>query len=186
MHFIKTLLASKYFFQSCWPQLLCIASIVAIEFSNALDLELDHDLGLYEPTRNEILAEITAEDSAEDSLEDSDAMYLAEVGKHRGGKSNKSHSHKSHSHKSHSSKSSGSSSEAIELPALCVNPDTVTVSGFSTGAGFAHKLHIAHSGTIKGAGIMHGLPYIPYNLGPFDTSTPAWSTSTLLSAAAVS
>ena len=39
--------------------------------------------------------------------------------------------------------------ETISLPSLCVNPDTVTMSGFSAGGSFAHIMHMAHSSKIK-------------------------------------
>ena len=40
-----------------------------------------------------------------------------------------------------------------------LDPDTVTVSGLSSGGFFAHQFHIAYSGTVKGAGIVAGGPY---------------------------
>merc|ERR1712183_826508 len=41
---------------------------------------------------------------------------------------------------------------------LCINPDTITMSGFSAGASFAHQMHIVHSETIKGVFINQGGP----------------------------
>jgi len=40
----------------------------------------------------------------------------------------------------------------------------VTISGFSAGGSFAHNLSVIHSKTIKGAGILHGGPYIDKSL----------------------
>lgn len=36
------------------------------------------------------------------------------------------------------------------------------MSGFGEGGHFAHKMQIVHSSVVKGAGIMHGYPYIKY------------------------
>ena len=40
-----------------------------------------------------------------------------------------------------------------------LDPSAVTVSGLSSGAFFAHQMHIAHSGLIAGAGLVAGGPY---------------------------
>lgn len=45
------------------------------------------------------------------------------------------------------------------LPSLCVNPDTVTMSGFSAGGQFAHTMQMAHASSIRGVGIMNGGAY---------------------------
>ncbi|GHD59495.1 depolymerase [Thalassobaculum fulvum] len=44
-----------------------------------------------------------------------------------------------------------------ELPGL--DPGPVTVSGLSSGAFFAHQMHVAYSGVIAGAGLVAGGPY---------------------------
>jgi len=41
---------------------------------------------------------------------------------------------------------------------LCINPDTITMSGFSAGAFMTHKMHIVLSDTIKGVFINQGGP----------------------------
>ena len=46
-----------------------------------------------------------------------------------------------------------------ELPELRANPYTVTLSGFSSGAFMTNQIHIAYSGTIKGAGMIAGGPF---------------------------
>jgi len=45
------------------------------------------------------------------------------------------------------------------LPAMGANPDTVTISGFSSGASFADHYYITHSDLIKGAGLLSGTDY---------------------------
>lgn len=50
------------------------------------------------------------------------------------------------------------SSEA-DLPALNIDPTSVTTSGISSGAFFAVQVHIAYSGLVRGAGIVAGGPY---------------------------
>ena len=45
------------------------------------------------------------------------------------------------------------------LPAMNVNPNTITVSGFSGGSGYANILHIVHSKTIKASGLKCGPAY---------------------------
>ena len=49
------------------------------------------------------------------------------------------------------------------LPALAANPDTITMSGSSSGSFMTNQMHITMSGTIKGVGLMIG--------GPFYSST---------------
>ena len=46
-----------------------------------------------------------------------------------------------------------------KLPAMGVKPDTITISGFSSGGSFADHYYITHSDTIKGAGMMAGTNY---------------------------
>ena len=46
-----------------------------------------------------------------------------------------------------------------KLPALCANPATVTVSGFSAGAFMASQMHFIFSDMIKGAGLISGGPF---------------------------
>jgi len=40
-----------------------------------------------------------------------------------------------------------------------IDPDSVTVSGISSGGDLAHQLHIAHSSLIRGAGLLAAAPY---------------------------
>src|SRR3954471_23957544 len=40
-----------------------------------------------------------------------------------------------------------------------LDPSSVTVSGISSGAFFAHQFHVAYSSLVKGAGIVAGGPY---------------------------
>jgi len=49
---------------------------------------------------------------------------------------------------------------------LCINPDTITMTGFSAGAFMTHKMHVVLSNTIKGVNIMQGGPTI----GPVNPS----------------
>ena len=44
---------------------------------------------------------------------------------------------------------------------LCINPDTITMTGNSAGGYFAHKMHILHSSIVKGVGILQGGPIVP-------------------------
>jgi hypothetical protein len=37
------------------------------------------------------------------------------------------------------------------------------MSGFSAGAHFAHMMSIIHSATVRGAGVLHGVPYIEWD-----------------------
>jgi poly(3-hydroxybutyrate) depolymerase len=55
-------------------------------------------------------------------------------------------------------------------PYASLDPESVTVSGISSGGFFAHQLHVAHSALVGGAAIMAGGPYgcaeqIPWFLG---------------------
>ena len=53
----------------------------------------------------------------------------------------------------------GRSIGAEPLPALGAQPDSVTVSGVSSGAYMAVQLHVAHSRSVRGAGAIAGGPY---------------------------
>jgi len=48
---------------------------------------------------------------------------------------------------------------STRLPALPIDPASVTVSGLSSGAAMATQLHVAHSGLIRGAALVAGMPY---------------------------
>lgn len=56
------------------------------------------------------------------------------------------------------------------LPSLVIEPGGVTVSGISSGGYMAHQMHVAHSASIAGAGVVAGGPYhcagsgFPFNL----------------------
>lgn len=56
------------------------------------------------------------------------------------------------------------------LPALGVEPGSITVSGVSSGANIAHQFHVAHSARIAGAALIAASPYhcagsgYPFNL----------------------
>ena len=54
----------------------------------------------------------------------------------------------------------------FQLPPLGVNRNTVTVSGFSSGAYAAQQLHVIYSSSIKGAALMNGGSY---GMGQFQT-----------------
>ena len=49
--------------------------------------------------------------------------------------------------------------QADALPRLGLDPETVTVSGVSSGGYMAHQLHVAHAARIKGAGVIAGGPW---------------------------
>ena len=51
------------------------------------------------------------------------------------------------------------STQIQKLPQLHLNPNTVTISGFSAGAFMASQLHFIYSGVIKGAGLVSGGPF---------------------------
>ena len=60
------------------------------------------------------------------------------------------------------------------LPAgLRIDPDTVTVSGLSSGGFFAHQFHVANSGLVNGAGILAGGPYACTEIIP-NPFWPSW------------
>ena len=44
----------------------------------------------------------------------------------------------------------------VNLPPLAADPDSVILTGFSSGADMSHQLHIINSATIKGVGSMNG------------------------------
>lgn len=46
------------------------------------------------------------------------------------------------------------------LPQVNVDADSITISGFDSGAIFANQLQIAYSSIIKGAGLVSGVPYM--------------------------
>jgi hypothetical protein len=48
---------------------------------------------------------------------------------------------------------------APPLPSFNIEPDGVTVSGVSSGGYMAHQLHVAHSASIAGAGVIAAGPY---------------------------
>ncbi|XP_019640032.1 PREDICTED: uncharacterized protein LOC109481852 [Branchiostoma belcheri] len=56
------------------------------------------------------------------------------------------------------------------------DPDLVSVSGLSSGACFAVQFHVAHSGSIMGAGIFAGAPYLSYGNTLIDVSVLHTST----------
>ncbi len=59
-----------------------------------------------------------------------------------------------------SESATSSSAGAGSLPAgFSLNPNSVTVSGLSSGGFIAHQFHIAHSDLVRGAGIVAGGPF---------------------------
>jgi poly(3-hydroxybutyrate) depolymerase len=48
---------------------------------------------------------------------------------------------------------------SARLPALPIDPGSVTVSGISSGGAMATQFHVAHSGLVQGAGILAASPY---------------------------
>lgn len=56
------------------------------------------------------------------------------------------------------------------LPALALEPGSITVSGVSSGANIAQQFHVAHSGRVSGVGMLAASPYhcagsgYPFNL----------------------
>ena len=59
--------------------------------------------------------------------------------------------------------------EMVQLPALNGNPNTLTMSGFSSGAMMSTQMQVAFSQEIKGIGIESSTPYMsissPYKDG---------------------
>ena len=47
------------------------------------------------------------------------------------------------------------------LPPMGANPDTITSSGFSSGAYMSSFIHVIMSEKIKGVGLIMGGPYYP-------------------------
>lgn len=66
--------------------------------------------------------------------------------------------------------------QSISLPALGLEPDSITVSGLSSGAFMAVQMQVAHSASVKGAAVFSG--------GPFGCARGNSSTATLTEAAA--
>lgn len=59
--------------------------------------------------------------------------------------------------------------EDAPLPTLAIDPGSVTVSGVSSGAYLAHYLHVIHSESIDGAGLVAGGPYdCPHGAYPWN------------------
>ncbi|CAG7684078.1 unnamed protein product [Allacma fusca] len=50
-------------------------------------------------------------------------------------------------------------SNAVKLQSYNVDPDSITISGLSSGGAFVMQFHLAYSQEIIGAGILAGLPY---------------------------
>ncbi|MGD9834014.1 MAG: hypothetical protein AB7U92_14805 [Piscinibacter sp.] len=55
---------------------------------------------------------------------------------------------------------SPAASAAVALPALNIDPATITVSGLSSGGFMANQLGVAHSATFKGVGVFAAGPYM--------------------------
>lgn len=53
----------------------------------------------------------------------------------------------------------GGMARAEALGTYNIDPESITVSGISSGADLAHQLHIAYSGTFKHAGLLAGTPF---------------------------
>ena len=47
----------------------------------------------------------------------------------------------------------------FDLPTLNVNPDTITLAGFSSGATMSNQLLVVYSNTFKGAALFNGAPF---------------------------
>ena len=69
---------------------------------------------------------------------------------------------------------------AITLPKLSVQPDTISVSGISSGGCFATQFHVAFSGTVNGVGSFAGCPFLS---GPLGLDVPTILVATLQLAA---
>ena len=54
---------------------------------------------------------------------------------------------------------------AQQLKGLNINPNTVTVAGFSSGSQMSHQLHVVNSAKIKSAGLGNGGVYASANAG---------------------
>ena len=66
------------------------------------------------------------------------------------------------------------------LPDLGADPANVTVSGFSSGGTMAVQFHVAHSASVRGAGVIAGMPYYCARGSLFDT----WANCEKVSASA--
>lgn len=53
----------------------------------------------------------------------------------------------------------GAAQAADPLPKLSIDPKAISVSGLSSGAYMTIQMHVAHSGTFMGAGVVAGGPY---------------------------
>ena len=60
----------------------------------------------------------------------------------------------------------------VNLPPLAADPDSVIIGGFSSGSYMSHQMHVVHSETIKGAGLMNGGAYYSKGWGAWNTGTP--------------
>ena len=49
--------------------------------------------------------------------------------------------------------------DEMRLPSFGADPESVTFSGISGGSFMAHSMHVIHSYTIKGVGLVAGGPY---------------------------
>ncbi len=56
--------------------------------------------------------------------------------------------------------SASSSSSQQPLPRLNIDPDTITVSGFSSGGVLVPQFHLAYSANVSGAASWAGKPYL--------------------------
>ena len=50
--------------------------------------------------------------------------------------------------------------EKYSLPSMAADSETITISGFSSGARMASAMHVTYSDTFKGAGVLAGSSYI--------------------------
>ena len=68
------------------------------------------------------------------------------------------------------------SAAIVSLPELPVLPDTISVSGISSGGCFATQFHVAFSATVNGVGSFAGCPFLS---GPLGLDVPALVDATL-------
>jgi len=59
-----------------------------------------------------------------------------------------------------SSRGADDAAGAARLPTLPIDPGSVTVSGISSGGAMATQFHVAHSGLVRGAGVLASGPYL--------------------------
>ena len=66
--------------------------------------------------------------------------------------------------------------EKYSLPSMGADTDTITVSGFSSGAGMASAMHVIYSDTFKGVGVLAGSSYIGMldYYEPYKSSDGSW------------